>query len=150
MELLHAFGIEWKLLGIQMFNFAIVFFIIVRFVWKPVRGILESRQQKIEQGLHDADAAAEARHNAVVERDRIIADTSIEAGELAARLHAQVTSSAHDEMRKAEADAEAFRAHGKSEGEKAKNEIIKQGEVELARMCVLAAEKVLRAQGESA
>lgn len=150
MELIHAFGIDWKLMGIQMLNFAVVFFIIVRFVWKPVRGILETRQKKIEQGLHDADAAAEARHNAIVERDRIISDTRKDAGELASKLHAQVTEHAHEEMRKAQADADAFRAHAKSEGEKSKAEIIKAGEVELARMAVLAAEKVLRAQGRSA
>jgi F-type H+-transporting ATPase subunit b len=150
MELFHAFGIEWKLLGIQMLNFAIVFFIIVRFVWKPVRGILEARQMKIEQGLHDADAAAEARHNAVVERDRIITDTRKEAGDLAAKLHAQVTEHAHEEMRKAAADADALRAHAKTDGERVKAEIIKAGEVELARMAILAAEKVLRGQGKGA
>lgn len=150
MELFNAFGVRWESLAIQMLNFTIVFLIILRYVWKPVRGILETRQKKIEQGLHDADAAAEARHMATSERDRIINETRKEAGELASKLHAQVAEHAHEEMRKAQADADAFRAHAKTEGEKSKAEIIKAGEVELARMAVLAAEKVLRAQSTTA
>ena len=51
----EKFGIDWKLMIAQLINFAIVFFILRAFVYKPVLKLLDKRRQKIEDGLAFAE-----------------------------------------------------------------------------------------------
>lgn len=60
LEFLTQFGIEWQLLVSQGISFAIVAVALYYFVFKPVIKVSAERQQKIEQGLKDAE---EARKN---------------------------------------------------------------------------------------
>lgn len=54
MELLTKLGIDWRLLIAQLVNFLILVFILYKFLYKPVLGLLENRKEKIEKGLRDA------------------------------------------------------------------------------------------------
>lgn len=55
MELLSKLGIDWRLLIAQLINFLILVFILYKFLYKPVLGLLENRKEKIEKGLRDAE-----------------------------------------------------------------------------------------------
>ncbi len=57
MELLHNFGFDPVLFGAQIVNFLIIFFILKRFLYKPVLEMLKKRKDAIKQGLQDAEAA---------------------------------------------------------------------------------------------
>ncbi|MBI3685123.1 hypothetical protein HY250_01845 [Candidatus Azambacteria bacterium] len=41
MELFQKFGIDWRLLVMQIINFAILLFILKRYLYKPVMDMLE-------------------------------------------------------------------------------------------------------------
>lgn len=53
----QKFGIDWKLMIAQLVNFAIIFFVLRAFVYKPILGILDKRRKKIEEGLTFAEKA---------------------------------------------------------------------------------------------
>lgn len=59
MEILAKLGIDWKLLIAQGVNFAILFFVLKRYAYKPMLDFLGSRTERIEQGIKDAEAAKE-------------------------------------------------------------------------------------------
>ena len=61
LEFLTQFGIEWQLLVSQGISFAIVAVALYYFVFKPVIKVSAERQQKIEQGLKDAEEARKKR-----------------------------------------------------------------------------------------
>ena len=57
MEVLAKLGIDGKLLLAQAINFAVLFWVLRRFAYRPMLDFLEKRATRIEQGLKDAEAA---------------------------------------------------------------------------------------------
>ena len=55
MEIIKNFGLDPFLLGAQIINFLIIFFILKGFVYKPVLGILKKREDSIREGLKQAE-----------------------------------------------------------------------------------------------
>jgi F-type H+-transporting ATPase subunit b len=143
MELLSKLGIDWRLLIAQLVNFLILVLILYKFLYKPVLNALETRKEKIEKGLRDAE----------------ILGTELERGR---ELQAQELQKAKQEGRqiieeaekRAEASAAETRAKTKSEVEKlitvAKNQIIEEKEKmmdevkkQATALVIAAAEKVV-------
>jgi F-type H+-transporting ATPase subunit b len=83
-EILHTLGLEWKLFLGQIINFLIIAYILKRFLYKPIRKMLEERRLKIDQSLADAENAKAALENAGLERKKILEGAKNDAGALAA------------------------------------------------------------------
>jgi F-type H+-transporting ATPase subunit b len=79
---LEGLGLNLGYLLVQIFNFAIIFVILRAWVYKPILALLERRRTAIAQGLEDARVAAEARHNAEQEAQKIIAEAQAKAGQV--------------------------------------------------------------------
>jgi F-type H+-transporting ATPase subunit b len=76
---MEQLGINLGLLIVQIIAFIIVFLTLNAWVYGPMVNMMESRKQKIAQGLEDARVAAEARANAEKEAAKIISDAQTEA-----------------------------------------------------------------------
>jgi len=59
MEALNSFGVNWTFFISQLVNFAILFFLLKRFLYKPILDMLEKRREEIETGLAQAKKMAE-------------------------------------------------------------------------------------------
>lgn len=143
-EILHTFGIEWKLLLFQLLNFGLVVLVLYKFLYKPVLAIIAKRQALIEKGVADAKEAEETL---------ALADKNAEALEKAAREEADKTihnakKIAEDEaalvLRKEQEQAQKMLREAKAEAERQKEEAIRAAEKEVAKLSILAAEKILR------
>src|SRR3990167_7949837 len=55
MEILKDFGVNPILLGAQIINFLIVFYLLKRFLYKPVLDVLRKREDEIKKGLQEAE-----------------------------------------------------------------------------------------------
>ncbi len=75
-------GINLGYFLVQLFNFGILYTVILAWVVKPVLGMLERRKETFRQGLEDARMASEARANAEHEADRIITEAQKKASEI--------------------------------------------------------------------
>lgn len=56
-QFVHQFGIDWKMMLAQLINFAVVFFVLKKFAYKPILNLLDARKKKIEDGLAFAEKA---------------------------------------------------------------------------------------------
>lgn len=70
---------------VSALNFLVFFFLVYRIALVPVRGMLDERRARIEQGLKDADAARREREAAADQRQAVLAEARREAGEIVAR-----------------------------------------------------------------
>ena len=143
-DLLHAFGIDGRLIVIQIFNFALLAGVLWYFLYEPILKLLDERREKVKKGIEDAEAAAKARGQAEEEKRGILSEAQQEAQGVVTRAR-----EAGDEKRKtivADAEAEALRliATAKSEGIELKEQLRKESEAEVAKAAILAAEKILR------
>jgi F-type H+-transporting ATPase subunit b len=144
MEVLTAFGIDWKLITIQFINFGIALFVLYRFAYKPILGVIEKRQEIVARGVRDAEEAKAERERLDAEKSSIIAEARAQADHIVSELKKRAENDARRHLREAQEKGNAIIAESRMRGEEEKAYILKQSEKEIARMIVLGAEKVLR------
>jgi len=49
MDIFEQFGIDWRLLIVQIFNFVILLFILHKLLFKPVLSAIEKRRKSVEE-----------------------------------------------------------------------------------------------------
>lgn len=144
--LLATFGISWKLLLAQSFNFALVLIVLWKFLYTPVLKMIDERRTVIAKGVMDAEAAAEKLARADGEGQQIITKASQAAESMyaTARTRAEEKSAGilAEAARRADAGIQEARLRAFAEAK----EIRAASEKEIARAAVLAAEKLLQNQ----
>jgi len=142
-ELFNAFGIDWRLLILQMINFGILVGALWFFLYKPVLGMLKKREEMIAKGVSDAESAEKTRLQVEESKGAILKDAEAEAQEVVsvAKQHgsdekSKILKDAEERASKVADDA-ALRA--KETVTKAR----KEAEKEITKLSILAAEKVL-------
>jgi F-type H+-transporting ATPase subunit b len=143
-EIVHAFGIDWRLIAIQMFNFAILMGALWYFLYTPVLKILNDREEKLKQGVEDAHKAKEARKNADEEKSVILKEARVEAEGivLTAKNHAE--DKGKDIVTEAETKAARIIEDAKTRARETEEAARKASEADIAKAAILAAEAVLR------
>jgi F-type H+-transporting ATPase subunit b len=72
MEIIQKFGLEAKLFLFQIVNFLIIAFLLKKFLYAPLKKILDERKHKIEKALLDAENSKIVLENANEERKKIL------------------------------------------------------------------------------
>ncbi|HRI56536.1 MAG: F0F1 ATP synthase subunit B [Anaerolinea sp.] len=143
MDALSSLGINGPFLLAQIFNFFVLFILLRRFLFKPMVTMLESRKQRIADGLQAAELA---RREAEAERAQLQAQIDTERREAMERvaaaskrgetLAAEIESSARQDAQKILEDA-------RGEAARERERIIAEAQDQIAELAMLAAEKVL-------
>lgn len=98
MEIIKNFGLNPVLLAAQVVNILIVFFILKKFLYKPILEVLGKRQVTIKEGLKAAEDARIKLEKVVVEEKnilrtaqlqskKIIEDAKLESEEIAKQMN---------------------------------------------------------------
>ncbi|NWG33264.1 MAG: F0F1 ATP synthase subunit B [Chloroflexi bacterium] len=140
---MEALGINLGLLIVQIIAFAIVFLTLSAWVYKPMLNMMETRKQKIAQGLEDARVAAEARANAEKEAAKIIADAQAEAGKIVREATERAEAAGKDVRAAAEAEAAKAREAAMAEAELERNRILGDLRSQVASLAIAAANKLV-------
>ncbi|HVF69376.1 MAG TPA: F0F1 ATP synthase subunit B [Xanthomonadales bacterium] len=82
MEILKNFGFEWTLFAAQIVNFLIIFWLLKKFLYKPVLKLLGERKKKIEDGLKNAEKAEKLLAETVQREEEILKKAQSEAKKL--------------------------------------------------------------------
>lgn len=77
-------NLNLTLLG-QMISFAIFVWFCMKYVWPPVMAALNERQNKIAQGLADAEQGSQRRAEAESEIEQMLTDAKAQAAEIVAQ-----------------------------------------------------------------
>ncbi|MCX6761376.1 MAG: F0F1 ATP synthase subunit B [Candidatus Moranbacteria bacterium] len=142
-ELIKTFHIEVNLLVAQMVNFAIVLFVLYRFAYKPVLKTLNSRTNKIEKGLADADAAGKKLEEIVEKEKDVLATAKKEAQEIIKMAEEQAKANSMSIVLEARNQSEKLLVGAKSQIEQEKNKMLVEVKGEIANLVVLATEKII-------
>jgi F-type H+-transporting ATPase subunit b len=90
MEIIQKFGLEVKLFFFQIINFLIIVFILKKFLFAPLKKILDGRKRKIEQSLQDAENAKIILKNASEDKESILVKAKSSADMLMATVKASI------------------------------------------------------------
>ncbi len=140
---MEALGINLGLLIVQIISFFIVFLTLQAWVYKPMLSMMDSRRQKIAQGLEDARVAAEARANAEKEAAKIIADAQTEASKVVREATERAATAGQDVRAAAEAEAAKARQAAVAEAEIERNRVLGDLRGQVASLAIAAANKLV-------
>jgi F-type H+-transporting ATPase subunit b len=140
---MEALGINLGALIIQIFSFIIVMLTLNAWVYKPMLNMMETRKQKIAQGLEDARVAAEARADAQKEADKIRAEAQAEAAKIVREATERAATAGQDVKAAAEAEAARARDAAMAEAEMERNRILGDLRGQVASLAIAAANKLV-------
>ena len=140
---MEALGINLGLLIVQIIAFTIVLLTLNAWVYKPMLNMMETRKQKIAQGLEDARVAAEARADAEKQAAKIISEAQAEASKIVAEATERASSAGRDVKAAAEAEAAKARDAAMAEAEVERNRILGDLRGQVASLAIAAANKLV-------
>lgn len=149
MELIEKLGVDLKLLIANIINFALLLWILGRFVYKPVLALLEKRRKMVEKSVEDAKQAEALL--ADIEKTRLEAISkikiqSVQMLEKAAKrtevVKKQITDTAHKE-------ASLMIEQAKYQIAMEKSRMMKEMELEVAQLIVVGTSRILEREFSS-
>lgn len=146
-QLIEAFGIDAKLIVVQIINFALLAGLLTYLLYKPVLKVMADREEKIAKGIEDAEKAAKTLEGAEDEKQVILTDAHKAAEDVTQRAKAHADEKAAAIAAVADEKAAGVVAAAEEKAENIKLVAKKDSEAEIAKLAVLAAEKVLKEQG---
>jgi F-type H+-transporting ATPase subunit b len=143
MDILETLGIDGPDFLLHTLNFIVLIFLLSRFLYKPIVGMLDERTRRIQDSLEAADRARAEVAQADREREELLASTRREiqemmttAQQVADRIQSEARTTAQQEAQRivetARQEAEAERAQAMAELRR-----------EVASLAVQAAERVI-------
>jgi F-type H+-transporting ATPase subunit b len=140
---LENLGINLGLLIVQIIAFIILFLTLSAWVYRPMLNMMESRKQKIAQGLEDAREAANARANAEKDAAKVIADAQTEASKVVREATERASAAGQEVKAAADADAARAREGAIAEAEVERNRILGDLRSQVASLAIAAANKLV-------
>lgn len=125
-------------------SFAILFFVLKKFAWKPIVGTVNNREQSIREALASAEAAKREMENLTADNERILKEARVEREAMmkeAREIKAKMIADAKDE---AKSQADKLIASAQAAIETEKKSAIAELKNQVASLSVDIAEKVVR------
>jgi F-type H+-transporting ATPase subunit b len=143
-ELISTFGINWKIMVIQIVNFGVLLFALKHFVYGPVMHMMEQRRKAIEKGVRDAAHAAEKLAAADGEGKAIVTQATRDADDIIARSKVRAEEVGQTIARSVEEKAAAALKDAEMRAKDMKEKALAESKAEIAQAAMLVAEKLLR------
>jgi len=140
---MEALGINLGLIIVQIIAFIIVFLTLNAWVYQPMLNMMETRKQKIAQGLEDARVAAEARADAEKDAAKITAAAQAEASKIVAEATERAAAAGKDVKTVAETEAAKMREAAMAEVQMERNRILGDLRGQVASLAIAAANKLV-------
>lgn len=147
-DLITTFGLNWKIMIIQIVNFGILLYVLKRFVFEPVMTMIERRQRLIEQGVADAREASEKNQKADAEGKKVIAQATREADSIIANSKVRAEEVGATIARSVEQKAQTALKDAEMRAAEIKERALQESKAEIAQAAVLVAEKLLRSEAK--
>ncbi len=148
-ELFAAFGIDWRLLTINLVNFILLLVLLRVFLYRPLLTMLESRQQLIVQGVKDAELAQKRLAEIESEKAAQLTHAASEADQLLSEARVSAERVRHETLAHTEASAAEVVASAEREATEIKRRALEESREEIAKLIVLGAQKVLDTKTKS-
>lgn len=132
----------WTLIA-QLCNFGIQLFLFKRFLFEPVRKILEKRQQEVDIVFADAEQANIAAQEAKESYESHLANARIEAEEITAKAVANAKLQSEQILSLAKEESDKLRAKTTADIELERQRAMSEAKGEISKMAVEIASKLV-------
>lgn len=140
---MEKLGIRPDILITQILNFAILLFLLYRFLYHPILNMLQERRERIREGLAEADRV---RAEAEEQRKQYEQELARQRQESQERIQKamQASEAAREEIiAEARKEAEQIKARAREEIEYERRQALEQLRTQVADLSILAAKRLL-------
>ncbi|MCL5439048.1 MAG: F0F1 ATP synthase subunit B [Patescibacteria group bacterium] len=106
MEIIKNFGFDPILLGAQIVNFLIIFYILKKFLHKPILEILKKRENMIKEGLEKAEESQRLLEKAAEKEKTVLKQAQIDSARLISEARDQALAVIKDAEENAKLQAD--------------------------------------------
>jgi F-type H+-transporting ATPase subunit b len=143
-EFFNAFGVDLPKLLFQIANFLLLLWLLNRFLFSRVVGMLDERSSRISRGLEDAEVAARDRELARAEREAAVSEARNEAAEMLASANKIATDTRNEILAEARSEAEKVTERARDEITAEKDRAMADLRAQVADLALDAAAKLVR------
>ncbi|MGE3271667.1 MAG: F0F1 ATP synthase subunit B [Chloroflexota bacterium] len=143
MDVLTTLGIDGPAFLWHTLNFAVLIFLLTKFLYKPVVGMLDERARRIEESLAAAERAQADVARADREREELLTTTRREIQEMMTTAQQVADRIQSDARTSAQAEAQRIVETARQEAEAERAQAMAELRREVASLAVMAAERVI-------
>jgi F-type H+-transporting ATPase subunit b len=137
-------GLNWQGLLWHLVNFVVLLWLLQRFLFKPVVGMLDARSQRVRDSMEQADQARRAAEQAETDRQTLLAETRREAEQIRARADEQAKRILADADARAKERQQLIEQQAEATARQIEERVMAQVRVQLADLVVTAVDRVTR------
>ena len=137
-------GLDWRLFVGQLINFLVIFFVLWRFVLRPLAGMLQQRQKMIEDSIKNAKSLEAKLEDVEAEHQRTMIAAKKEATILLEQARKNADLRAQEMLAEAKASVAKIVAEGKQALAAERVQMIADTKKEIIGMVVASTEKILQ------
>ncbi len=143
-SILSTFHVEWKLLLAQAVNFGVVFFVLYRYLIKPIQKNADERSKEISKGLDDAKDYKELLEKSEKDYQVKMSEARKEIATLTNKLKKQAEEEKSEIL--AEAKVKSLEIIKKTEQDidAKKKEIINDAKTEISQLVINLSQKLMQ------
>lgn len=140
---MEKLGINWALLIAQLFNVALVIWLLSMFLFKPVLNMLNERTRRIQDSLKDAEQVKEQLARANQDYDAKLAQARQEAAGILAQAQERAKLQEQEIITQARAEADRIRAEARKQSEQERDQLLGDLKNQMADLVTVTASRVL-------
>ena len=137
-------GLNWQGLLWHLANFVVLLWLLQRFLFKPVVGMLDARSQRVRDSMEQADQARRAAEQAEADRQTLLAETRREAEQIRARADEQAKRILADADARAKERQQLVEQQAEATARQIEERVMAQVRAQLADLVVTAVDRVTR------
>jgi len=141
-EILGKVGFDWQVALANLINFFIVFYLIKRFLWKPIKKTIKDRKEVIDKGLEDARRAETTLMMAETEKQGLLASAHKESAKIAEEADKKAKNNISLSKKQGEIEAEKIKEDALRELSKKEIDMKKKLEKEYISLVIGGVEKL--------
>lgn len=144
LHVLENLGFDWQVALANFVNFLIIFFLLKKFLFKPIQTALDEREHRIETGLENAEKARTELMMAKEKYEEVVGDGKKKANEIVAEAYSEEKTIMRTASEKAQEEAARIVQNGRERVRKEKAEAEDEVRRQAAALITAGVEKLLR------
>jgi F-type H+-transporting ATPase subunit b len=143
MEILSALGINWQLLIAQAINFAIILFVLARFVYRPILKVIDDRREATRKAMENVEVMQKEAREMEATRMEKLKKIDEEAGALMEAAKKDAEAQRKQLLEAAHAEADQVLAKGRKQLEQERAAVFQDAQETLSKVIMTMTQKIL-------
>ncbi|MFL5800189.1 MAG: F0F1 ATP synthase subunit B [Roseiflexaceae bacterium] len=140
---MEKLGINWGLLIAQIFNVAILLWLLSRYLYQPVLNMLNERTRRVQESLQNAERIKEQLARAKQDYDAELARARQEAAGILAQAQERAKVQEQEIIAQARQEAERIRAEAREQAAQEREQLLRDLKNQMAELVTMTATRVL-------